>query len=307
MRIFLTGATGYIGGAVLDALVRAGHQVTGAGARQRESRAGCRPGRPPGGRQPRRAQSYRAAAEAQDGYIHTAFDGSGRGAGDRSRRRSRRSWPPPGGRAPPARSPARRGSSSTPPASGCSAGRPNRPTKTRPSTRSRSCPGGPTHERPGARWRQRAAAHRRGPPGVVYGGGAGHGRRPVQGRPPTAWCASSATATITGRSCTTAISPISTCGSRASDELRRVPRQRRRRRARERHRGGDRAVSAAAGPMCATCRSKRRAPRWALRRRAVARPGRPQPARPRARLGPEPASVAGNAARLLDEWRAARG
>ena len=28
MRIFLTGATGYIGSAVLDALLRASHQVT---------------------------------------------------------------------------------------------------------------------------------------------------------------------------------------------------------------------------------------------------------------------------------------
>jgi nucleoside-diphosphate-sugar epimerase len=74
MRIFLTGATGYIGAAVLDALVRAGHDVT-ALVRDNEKAArvtgrGARPvvgnlGEP---------DSYRAAADAQDGYIHTAFE-----------------------------------------------------------------------------------------------------------------------------------------------------------------------------------------------------------------------------------------
>src|SRR6476660_3395099 len=80
MRIFLTGATGYIGGAVLDALVRGGHDITalvrdGEKARRIASR-GARPvignlADP---------ESYRAAADAQDGYVHTAFDyASGRG------------------------------------------------------------------------------------------------------------------------------------------------------------------------------------------------------------------------------------
>lgn len=79
MRIFLTGATGYIGSAVLDALVRAGHDVT-ALVRHNEKAAdvaarGAYPvignlGDP---------ESYRGAADAQDGYVHTAFDASGRG------------------------------------------------------------------------------------------------------------------------------------------------------------------------------------------------------------------------------------
>jgi len=80
MRIFLTGATGYIGGAVLDALVRGGHDIT-ALVRDGEKarRVAARGARPVIGNlaQP---ESYRAAADAQDGYVHTAFDyASGRG------------------------------------------------------------------------------------------------------------------------------------------------------------------------------------------------------------------------------------
>jgi nucleoside-diphosphate-sugar epimerase len=80
MRIFLTGATGYIGGAVLDALVRGGHVVTAlVRDNEKAARVASRGGRPVIGNlgEP---ESYRAAADAQDGYVHTAFDGSsGRG------------------------------------------------------------------------------------------------------------------------------------------------------------------------------------------------------------------------------------
>jgi nucleoside-diphosphate-sugar epimerase len=79
MRIFLTGATGYIGSAVLDALVRAGHQVTclvrSAEKAAATSQRGGRPivsdlGTP---------ASYQEAAAGHDGYIHVAFESSARG------------------------------------------------------------------------------------------------------------------------------------------------------------------------------------------------------------------------------------
>src|SRR5687767_8189604 len=80
MRIFLTGATGYIGGAVLDALIRAGHDVTAlVRDNQKAARVAARGAHPVIGNLAQ-ADSYRAAADSQDGYIHTAFDGaSGRG------------------------------------------------------------------------------------------------------------------------------------------------------------------------------------------------------------------------------------
>ena len=75
MRIFLTGGTGYIGAAVLDALIRGGHEVT-ALVRDNEKAAHvtARGGLPVVGSLGEPA-SYRAAADAQDGYVHTAFDG----------------------------------------------------------------------------------------------------------------------------------------------------------------------------------------------------------------------------------------
>jgi nucleoside-diphosphate-sugar epimerase len=74
MRIFLTGATGFIGSAVLPELMKAGHQVVGLtrsddGARSLES-AGAEAYR---GTLEDPA-SLRAGAETADAVIHTAFD-----------------------------------------------------------------------------------------------------------------------------------------------------------------------------------------------------------------------------------------
>lgn len=74
MRIFLTGATGYIGSAVLDALVRGGHQVTAlVRDNEKAKRVAARGGHPLIGNLSD-PESYRAAADAQDGYVHTAYD-----------------------------------------------------------------------------------------------------------------------------------------------------------------------------------------------------------------------------------------
>lgn len=74
MRIFQTGATGYVGSAVLDALVKAGHQVTAlVRDGEKASRISARGASPVVG-DLAVPESYRAQADAQDGYVHTAFD-----------------------------------------------------------------------------------------------------------------------------------------------------------------------------------------------------------------------------------------
>jgi nucleoside-diphosphate-sugar epimerase len=74
MRIFLTGATGYIGGAVLDALVRAGHDVTALVRTNEKAKRIANRGAHPVVGNLAEPDSYKSAAEAQDGYIHAAFD-----------------------------------------------------------------------------------------------------------------------------------------------------------------------------------------------------------------------------------------
>src|SRR5438045_2978631 len=80
MRIFLTGATGHIGAAVLDALVRGGHGVTALVRNKDRARHVAARGAYPVIGDLSHLESFRAAAEAQDGYVHAAFDArSGRG------------------------------------------------------------------------------------------------------------------------------------------------------------------------------------------------------------------------------------
>ena len=79
MRVFLTGGTGYIGSAVLDALLRAGHRVT-AIVRDPEKAERLRArgatavvgelGVP---------KTYAAALDEADAVVHAAFEGSPRG------------------------------------------------------------------------------------------------------------------------------------------------------------------------------------------------------------------------------------
>ena len=80
MRIFLTGATGYIGAAVLDALVRGGHDVTALVRDNEKARRVAKRGAHPVIGNLADSESFRGSADAQDGYVHTAFDAqSGRG------------------------------------------------------------------------------------------------------------------------------------------------------------------------------------------------------------------------------------
>jgi nucleoside-diphosphate-sugar epimerase len=80
MHIFLTGGTGHIGSAVLDALIRGGHRVDALVRNsERAAQVAARGAQPLLGDLAKPA-SYLDAAAAADGVIHTAFDYSNRGA-----------------------------------------------------------------------------------------------------------------------------------------------------------------------------------------------------------------------------------
>src|SRR6266536_3239171 len=79
MRIFLTGATGYIGSAVLDALLRAGNEVTAlVRDPEKAERVSLRGVQPVIGDLAKPA-SYAASAEGCEAIIHTAYEESKRG------------------------------------------------------------------------------------------------------------------------------------------------------------------------------------------------------------------------------------
>lgn len=79
MRIFLTGATGYIGSAVLDALIRAGHEVTALVRDGEKANRVTERGAHPVVGDLANAASFIDAAYGHHVYIHTALDSSARG------------------------------------------------------------------------------------------------------------------------------------------------------------------------------------------------------------------------------------
>ena len=79
MQIFLTGATGYIGSSVLEALMRAGHDVTALVRDPEKAELISRRGVRPVVGDLAKPASYSSAAEQSDVIVHTALDGSTRG------------------------------------------------------------------------------------------------------------------------------------------------------------------------------------------------------------------------------------
>ena len=79
MRIFLTGASGYIGSSVLETFMRAGHDVTALVRDPEKAEFTARRGAHPVIGDLANPASYASAAESADVIVHTALDGSMRG------------------------------------------------------------------------------------------------------------------------------------------------------------------------------------------------------------------------------------
>jgi nucleoside-diphosphate-sugar epimerase len=79
MQVFLTGATGYIGSAVLDAMIKGGHRVTALARDPEKAERLAAKGATPIIGELGMPKTYVAAVKAADAVVHTALESSPRG------------------------------------------------------------------------------------------------------------------------------------------------------------------------------------------------------------------------------------